>query len=256
MTGTDYNSEMQPDMQTALSGARALIVFHAEGARSVQARFPELADRLYVIPQAVEVPERNCCSREDVRSRWDLSFEEVVFFMAAGLRPVKNIGYALESFARFRQKNPRARLLLAGPRLDAQESDRVLALGKSTDGFEYCGELPHTQVLELMSAADIFLNTSLSEGMSGAVMEAMAAGRAVIATDVTGNRALIESMRTGILVPLQAPEALLGACETLAADVRLRLRLGDEARRFVSEFFCCETELQAYEELYASVLTR
>jgi glycosyltransferase involved in cell wall biosynthesis len=256
MTGTDYNSEMQPDMQTALSPAGALIVFHAEAAKSVQARFPELADRVHVIAQAVEVPEANSCSREKVRSTWNLSFEEPVFFMAAGLRPVKNIGYALEAFARFGQKNPRARLLLAGPCLDEQESDRVLSLGKSIDGFEYCGELPRTQVLELMSAADIFLNTSLNEGMPGAVMEAMAAGRAVIATDVTGNRALIESMRTGILVPLQAPEALLGACETLAADARLRRQLGDQARLFVREHFCREAELQAHEELYRKVLNR
>ena len=165
--------------------------------------------------------------------------------MAAGLRPVKNIGYALEAFALFKKKHPQARLLLAGPCLDADESERVLAAGERIEGFSYCGELPHARVLELMQAADIFLNTSLQEGMPGAVMEAMAAGLAVIATDVAGNRALIENMRTGILVPLHAPGALLEACEILAANTELRQQLGRQAREEVRARYGCDAELQA-----------
>jgi len=256
MTGTDYNSEAQPEELQAFTDARALIVFHPEAAESVRRRFPDLADRVHIIAQAVELPGQNISSREAARRTWNFSPQEFVFFMASGLRPVKNIGYALEAFARFRQNHSRARLLLAGPCLDAQESGRLLALGKGIDGFDYCGELPHTQVLELMQASDVFLNTSLHEGMPGAVMEAMAAELAVIATDVPGNRALIASMRTGVLVPLHAPQTLSEACEMLASRADFRRQLGRQAREEVQARYGCEAELEALEALYARVLVQ
>ena len=106
-----------------------------------------------------------------------------------------------------------------------------------------------------VGAADIFLNTSLHEGMPGAVMEAMAAGLAVIATGVPGNRALIASMRTGVLVPLNAPQVLMEAFQMLAARAELRQQLGRHAREEVQARYGCEAELQVLEELYAKVLT-
>jgi glycosyltransferase involved in cell wall biosynthesis len=253
MTGTDYNSAVQPETLQALSDARSLIVFHSEAAERVRARFPDLAGRVSIIPQAVHVPEQKSGSREEARRAWNLAPGEMIFFMAAGLRPVKNIGYALEVFARFKQNHPLARMLLAGPCLDADESVHVLTSGERLDGFSYCGELPHERVLELMQAADVFINTSLHEGMPGAVMEAMAAGLAVIATDVPGNRALIASMRTGILVPLHAPQMLSEAFAMLAAGADLRRQLGGQAREEVRERYGCEAELRALEALYAKV---
>ena len=132
----------------------------------------------------------------------------------------------------------------------------MLAAGQCIHGFSYCGEIPHARVLELMQAADIFLNTSVQEGMPGAVMEAMAAGKAVVATDVAGNRALIENMRTGILVPLHDAELLLEACEHLAASPDLRQLLGGQAREEMHARYGCEAELQALESLYTEILTR
>ena len=255
MTGTDYNSGADPEVLQALSDARGLIVFHAEAAARVRERFADLAGRVHIIPQAVQVPEQMTTTREDARRAWDLAPDELVLLMAAGLRPVKNIGYAFEAFSRFKQKCSQARMLLAGPCLDEDEGQRVLAAGEGLDGFSYLGELPHERVLDLMLASDIFLNTSLHEGMPGAVMEAMAAGLAVIATDVPGNRALIASMRTGVLVPLHAPQVLLEAFEMLAARAELRQHLGSHAREEVQARYGCEAELQALEELYAKVLT-
>jgi len=254
MTGTDYNSGVDPEALQALSDVRALIVFHAEAATRVRECFADLADRVHIIPQAVQMPERMTAIREDARRAGDLAPDEFVILMAAGLRPVKNIAYALEAFSRFKQKHRQARMLLAGPCLDEDEGQRVLAAGEGINGFSYLGELPHERVLDLMQAANIFLNTSLHEGMPGAVMEAMAAGLAVIATDVPGNRALIANMRTGVLVPLHAPQVLSEAFEMLAARAELRQQLGTYAREEVQARYGCEAELQALEALYIHVL--
>ena len=256
MTGTDYSEGDTSEVLHALSDAQALIVFHEEAAECVRTRFPDLAERVNVIPQSVSVSGPAGAVPEEVRRTWNLSDDEFVIFMAAGVRPVKNIGYALKVFELFRQKYSRARLLLAGPELDAQESCRVRAQAEQIEGFSYCGELSHEQVLKLMQATDVFLNTSLHEGMPGAVMEAMSAGCAVIATDVPGNRALIANMRTGVLVPLHAPQVLCDAIAMLAARADLRYRLGEQARDEMQSRYGCEAELQAYEELYKKSIAR
>jgi glycosyltransferase involved in cell wall biosynthesis len=253
MTGTDYATDVADGAPHTLAEAQALIVFHAEGAEKVRRRWPGLAGRLHIIAQAVQVPKTEAGRREKHRRELGIAADELVLFMAAGLRPVKNIGYALEAFSLFRQALPRSRLLLAGPLLDEAESERVLAELEDIDGAGYLGELPHGRVLELMQAADMFLNTSRQEGMSGAVMEAMAAGLAVVATDIAGNRALITHGSTGILVPLHAPDALAEAIRRLAADPFLRRRLGDRARQEMERCFGCEAELQAHEKLYAEI---
>jgi glycosyltransferase involved in cell wall biosynthesis len=202
------------------------------------------------------MPGQTTIFRKDIRRELNLAPDELVIFMAAGVRPVKNIGYALDAFSRFRQKYPRSRMLLAGPCLEAKECERVLAAAEDLNGFSFLGELPHARVLEIMQAADIFLNTSLHEGMPGAVMEAMAAGLAVVATDVPGNRALIANMRTGVLVPLHAPQVLCEALEMLGARTDLQRRLGEQARDEMRTRYGCEAELQAHEKLYAHVLRR
>ncbi len=254
MTGTDYTTDVADGAPHTLAEAQALIVFHAEGAEKVSRRWPGLAERVHIIAQAVRVPEPDAGLRERLRRGMGIAAGETVIFMAAGLRPVKNISYALESFARFRQTCPHSRILLAGPLLDEAESARVLAAVEGSEGSCYLGELQHGRVLELMRAADVFLNTSLQEGMSGAVMEAMAAGLAVIATDIAGNRALITHQQTGILVPLHAPDALAEAIRRLAADPALRRRLGGSARQAMGLRFGCEAELQAHEKLYAGII--
>lgn len=253
MTGTDYAAPVPHAVLRKLEESCALVVFHAEAAESVRERFPVLADRLHVIAQAVQVPKQHV-RRERLRQELEIAPDVLVVFMAAGLRPVKNIGYALEAFALFKKAHPRSRLLLAGPRLDEDESSRSIAAGARIDGFSYLGEVPHPRVLELLQASDIFLNTSLQEGMPGAVMEAMAAGLAVVATDVAGNRALVDHGRTGMLVPLHEPRALSQALEMLAADAGLRQRLGRAARQDMLIRFGCEAELQAHEKLYAEIV--
>jgi glycosyltransferase involved in cell wall biosynthesis len=255
LTGTDYTSEVHPARMQTLAAVRSLIVFHEEAAQSVRERWPQFADRLHIIAQSVVVPE--CADRrESFRRELGIAPDAIVLCMAGGIRPVKNIGLALKAFDLFTQTYPEARLLLAGPRLDEAESARLLSSGRRIDGFSYLGALPHARVLELLQAADIFLNTSLHEGMPGAVMEAMAAGLAVVATDVSGNRSLIDHSRTGMLVHPDAVRELAQACAVLASSPALRQHLGRAARQKMQTHFSCAVELQAHEQLYAKVIAQ
>jgi len=103
----------------------------------------------------------------------------------------------------------------------------------------------------LLQAMDLFVLPSLSEGLPVSVLEAMAAGRPVVATDVGGNREGIVDGRTGFLVPPGDSSALASRMITLLANSDLAHGYGAEGRSRVCQHFSLERMVRAYETLYA-----
>jgi glycosyltransferase involved in cell wall biosynthesis len=96
----------------------------------------------------------------------------------------------------------------------------------------------------------VVLNCSISEGgMANSVLEALALGRAVLASDIEGNRSLIEDGVTGLL--FASPEEFLERADRLAADPGLRRRLGAAGRERVLARYSPERELDGYLAVYA-----
>lgn len=98
--------------------------------------------------------------------------------------------------------------------------------------------------------AQLAVLPSHEEGLPNAVLEAMAAGVATVATRVGGVPELIEHERTGLLVSPHAPRELASAIDRLARDPQLRERLGTAARRHVEQQFSWDECVRAHEELY------
>ncbi|MBN1514352.1 MAG: glycosyltransferase [Phycisphaerae bacterium] len=107
---------------------------------------------------------------------------------------------------------------------------------------------------QLLAAMDVYVCSSRSEGMSNAVLEAMAAGLPVVATDVGDNGWLLDGGRAGVLVPPRAPQPLASAICRLAEDEAVRRALGDAARRCVCGQFTSAGTRQHHVSLYTSVL--
>jgi len=122
-------------------------------------------------------------------------------------------------------------------------ADRVVFLGHRTD------------VPELLAACDVFALPSLFEGSSLAVLEAMAAGRAVVSSAIGGTDELIADGENGLLVPPGDPTALAAALRRLLGDAGLRASLASGARARVARDFSpatmCERTTGIYEELLA-----
>jgi glycosyltransferase involved in cell wall biosynthesis len=100
-------------------------------------------------------------------------------------------------------------------------------------GVEVSGWLPHRQLLEAVAGLDIYVQTSLWEGLPVAVIEAMAAGLPVVATNVVGNRDLVQHGRTGWLA--SSEDEFVEGIETLARDPALRISWGTAGREYVRE---------------------
>jgi glycosyltransferase involved in cell wall biosynthesis len=114
------------------------------------------------------------------------------------------------------------------------------------------GWLPPDELASLYSRAAVVACPSHREGFGVACAEAMAHGRAVVASDVGGLRDLVVDGETGLLVPPRNAAALRGALERLLADRELRLRLGANARERVRELCSwdriTDATLAAYED--------
>jgi len=171
----------------------------------------------------------------------------------ANLFPYKGHVDLVEASAAVIASRPEALFLLAGREEGAGRSvrtrigelgldDRVRLLGARED------------VPALMSAADLVVHPSHEEGFSNTILEAMAAGKAVVATSVGGIPEAVEDGITGILVPPKSPDRLAAAILSMLNDGTGTREMGEAGRRRVLERFPLEKMVREIEALYEELL--
>ncbi len=111
-------------------------------------------------------------------------------------------------------------------------------------------------VRPLLAAADVFVLSSISEGVSIALLEAMACGLPAVATDVGGNREVIVPGECGCLVPVGSPEALAGGLLSVLEDAGSLERMRHAARRRIEEQFNLRKVVAQDEAVYNQCLAR
>jgi glycosyltransferase involved in cell wall biosynthesis len=109
-------------------------------------------------------------------------------------------------------------------------------------------------VLGCLAGADVVVNPSFSEGLPNVVLEAMALGRPVVATDVGGTRELVRSGSTGWLVPAGDPVRLAGAIREALDDGPLAARLAAGGRQLVSSSFTFDRQAEQLIGAYGAAL--
>lgn len=147
----------------------------------------------------------------------------------------------------------RLRLVMIG---DGPLRDQVLAI-LAEAGVANMAWLPgeRSDIPAILRGLDCFVLPSLGEGISNTILEAMASGLPVIATDVGGNGELVEAGRTGELVPAADPQALARQIVRLAEDRDLARRMGRAGRVAVEQRFSLDAMVGAYQALYDGLLS-
>lgn len=255
LTGTDANHDLfDPEraavVRRVLEGAARVTAFHASLAARVAAALPDLRGRLVVVPQAVRFDGGE---RFDLAAPWAVEPDAVLFVFPGGIRQVKSPLVPLRALERLAARRPGVRLLYAGPELDPVEG---AALRTALDGrpwARWVGPVDHARMASLLSRADVVLNCSISEGgMANSVLEALALGRAVLASDIEGNRSLIEDGVTGFLYRDEAQ--FERRADLLASDAALRARLGSAGRALVERHYPSAREIDGYLAVYRELL--
>lgn len=223
-------------------------------ADHVERRLGVDRQRFSVIPNGVERhtprPDREARA---LRANWNLPAECVVALAAGRLHPQKGFLTLLEAFSRLVPERPELRLWIAGEGPQRRELERRINSAGLEGRVTLLGR--REDLRELMEAADLFVLSSLWEGMPNVVLEAMAAGLPVAATDVEGIAELIENGRTGLVVTPGLPEPLAAAMSELTARPELRGAMGKAAQEHVMKNFTWEGAASAYARLYRDLLS-
>lgn len=204
------------------------------GIAAAESSSHEFARKACVLHLGVDVPDGVSAQKHD---RFDV-------LCPAAFRPVKGHDVLIEGFSSILRRHPKARLLLAGEgRLRAKMESLVKTRGLS-DRILFLGILAHEELLSLYASGEVNAvalasydtGDGLPEGIPVALMEAMAYGLPVVATDAGGTAELLKD-GAGILVPQRDPDALARALLHVAEDRGLCVRLGRLGRaRVVAEF--------------------
>jgi glycosyltransferase involved in cell wall biosynthesis len=180
---------------------------------------------------------------------------EVIVGNAARLHPLKGQAFLLDALALLVRRDgvPPWRCLLAGDGPDLQLLKDQCARHGLKSRVSFIG---HVNALEqLLDRLDLFVNPSSTEGMPNAVLEAMAYGLPVVATNVGGSAEAVEDGVTGLLVEYGQPEALCEALARLVSDAPRRLAMGQAGRARVERLFSVDTMVRETERLLDDVMS-
>lgn len=209
--------------------------------------------RLFLIPSACDANRFQQAgeARERMRREFRIGRDEIAVAMTGRLRPEKGHDVLLRSIPQIVRDAPQCKFLLIGSGSRHGELSRRLEEGNLAQNVILTGF--RDDVPECLSAADIYVQPSLSEGLGTSVLEASAAGLSIIASDTGGIPDIVESGATGVLVPVGDNQALAREVVRLANDAATRRRFGLAAAEKVSREYSLEalTEktVAAYSEL-------
>jgi glycosyltransferase involved in cell wall biosynthesis len=254
VTGTDANidlfdPERRPSVIEALRQAARIVVFHDVIRNKIAGVVPEVKDRIRAIRQTVRCREVPI----DAHTRLDVSPDDVVFFIPSGIRRVKNVTFCLKPLEDLRRRHPRIKAVFVGPMIEADEGNRLKEALTDRPWARYLGPVPHEELCAMLGSVDVVVNSSLSEGgMANSILEAMSRGRAVLVSDIEGNRTVVRQGIDGLL--FQSEADFVEQAERLIRDPRLRHALGRNASQKIEREFSREGEIQAYLQLYREAI--
>lgn len=246
ITGTDIYRD-KPFAKGAhrqvLQDASALIVFHDEVDKHLTELVPSLRERIRVIPQGVALPAEEGYESES-------SF--FTFLFPAGLRPVKNNLFPFKPLEQLWLSYPQVRLVLAGPVLSSSYAREVMEAVAAHPFAAWLGEVDHLEMPTLYRECQVILNCSLSEGgMANSLLEGMAHAKAVLVSDVEGNRSLVTDGVNGLL--FASEEEFVDKAKRLIVDSELRKKLGERGLEYVRQHCSPEKEARACLDIYMEI---
>jgi glycosyltransferase involved in cell wall biosynthesis len=184
-----------------------------------------------------------------VREGLGVRADDVLMLAVGNLYPVKGHPVLLDALQRVATRAPGPwRLVVAGRgrnKAALEERARELGLAEHVQFLGHRDDVP-----DLLAAADVFVMPSLREGLPLAILEAMFAGKAIVASGVGGIPEAITPGEHGLLVPPGDPVPLAEALLTVLSDASLRHRLGDAARRRADVEFRVGHMADRYERVY------
>lgn len=196
------------------------------------------------------------CDREAICRKLGLSHDVVLLGTVANLFPRKGYDVMLRALPAILKAEPSTHYVIIGT--GEKEYERTLHALCEELGISRCVHFLGFQdpVRLFLDALDLYVHPARMEGFGIAIVEAMAAGKAVVATNTGGIPEVVEHGRTGLLIAPDNPEALSAAVVSLLRDNIRREEMGERGAKLVRERFDLKASTAAIEQVYHHLLAR
>ena len=245
----------------SLAGAEAVTTCSRDLAQDAQA-LGVVSSRTHLIPWGADAARFGGGDGQGWRERLGISADRPVVVAVGRLVEKKGFGYLLEAFSRVRgcrtdrQGRTAPVLVLGGEGPLRRELESQAEQLDLSDSLRLCGQVAWDDMPDLLAMADVVAVPSVRDasgnldGLPTVVLEAMAAGKAVVASNVAGLPLAVQHERTGLLVPPQDATALAAALDLLLSNPQQAEAFGAAARARVKEELNWEAIAARYVEVY------
>lgn len=175
--------------------------------------------------------------------------EELVVSSIGRLERVKGHIFLLSAIADILKICPNTKFLLVGPGSQQEKLQDFVVNNSLEQNVHFLGS--RSDIPELLSLTDVFVMPSIAEGLSMAMLEAMASGRAIVSANTNGIRKLITHGVTGLLFPKGDIGQLRDEIINLLSDKNLRVKLGQNAKKHVSQYYDLRVFVKNVQNLYS-----
>lgn len=231
--------------------ANRMIFLTEESLDGVDKKFPQLRvrEKAVIIPNGIDTDLYK--PQQTYRTNGEL-----VIGMQSRLQKIKDHPSLLRAFHIVLTKQPEKKLKLriAGDGTTMHELKELAALLGISEKVEFCGMLPETELKQFMDSLDIYVHATMGETMSNSIMQAMACGLPIVASNVWGVNNMLTDQTNALLVPVENPEAMAEAIGRLMNDQQMAGSLGAEARKTAEKEYSNYRLFQQYSKLYNDLI--
>lgn len=227
-------------------------------ARVVRDRVVELAgypaEKIVIFPWGIDLERFQPCESERQAARAEVGVAEgPVVLMNRSFKPIYGIEFFLRAIPRLLAKIPKVSVIIAGDGpLRASLVTLADELGVSSR-TRFIGAVDNSRMPRLLHAADVYVSSSLSDGTSISLLEAMACGLPVVVSDLPANREWVETGRNGVLVSPGDSETLADAIERVLADPTLGRTMGQRNLEVARERANWNRNYEKLEEMFDTI---
>jgi glycosyltransferase involved in cell wall biosynthesis len=209
--------------------------------------------RIFKLPIYIDVKKfSDARGGEEIRRRFS-HYDNIVLFVGR-LAKEKNIPNLLKAAAIVIKKFPRTLLLIVGDGPEREKLERLAKKLQIEENVVFEGQVEHDKLPAYYKACDVFVLPSDHEGRAMVLIEAMAAGKPVISTEVSGVDDVIQEEKTGFIVPVRNHKALADKLCYLIENPSLRVEVGRKAQEFALETQDIKSNAMLQRKIYETLL--
>lgn len=249
----DFVPSRDPITRLKYGDPRQHFIGVSEGVGRVLERYGIPRERISIVHSGVEVPPAPFSSEHRIAAREQLGVDNEVLLVGTigQLVPHKGHTHLIDAFAQILPRFPSARLVVLGEgQLDRSLHEQAQRLGIDS-AILFPGYVPHAK--SLLPAFDLYVSSSVEEGLGTSILDAQATGLPVVATSAGGSAETVQDGVTGLLVPPADPSQLAVAMLSLLTDPSRRASLGSAGPAWIRQHFSTEAMIEGTVRVYGTV---